>query len=152
MKNAATKEKNTRSSVFDIEAYSRSQSSSESHEQGYGRGTTRRRTRGKREKVTNNRTLMRLQRIGETNDNNTTISKLSHGSSVNEDVKTDSQRNSFNKYHNDVIRTMTKLKDEIGDDISDSDSDSSLTNDDNDNYSAGSTKNAPTKISHADDA
>ena len=137
------------SSVSDVDAYSRLQSTSESHERGYGRGTARGRARDKRDKVTNNRNLMRLQSIGETNDNNTTISKLSHDSSVDKDAKTDSQRDSFNEYHDYVIRTMKKLKDKIGDDICNSDSNSLSMNDDDDNYSAGDTKNLPTQISHA---
>lgn len=44
------------------------------------------------------------------------------------------------------------MKDEIGDDISDSDSDSCSTRDDDDKYSAGETKNSLIKTIHDDDA
>ena len=92
---------------------------------------------------------MRLRSIGETDDNNVTPSKLTTNSSVEENTNAElgSQLFSFKEYHTGVITTLKKLKDEIGDDISESDSDfdSCSTHDDDDNYSAGGSKNSPIK-------
>ena len=72
--NVASKEKHTRSQVFDVDAYDRSQSSTKRNDRGYGRDNGRGRSRGKRDHL-QNRTLVRLRSIGEGDNSNTTPEK-----------------------------------------------------------------------------
>ena len=115
----------------------------ERRQNGYGRGTTRGRSRGKRDRVNNTRTSMRLRSIGESTDAKASLGNSTKNASGDDD---ESMSASINAFHEEVNVIMEKNK--IQDDRKDYSSDSSSlpsSSDDDDIYSISETRNSPIK-------